>query len=497
MIKELIARFKDFIILNSGDKIYPEEIEEVYTKVAPVKEMCVFTVSGMEGVRESKVLWAIIQPDLDSFRKFDEVNLRFVIKERFDNASQLLPAYKRIKGFTITLDDLPHNLFGKLERYAVKRIYEPRVISGIEGALPVLGELSAEDSLLIESEAGLKIFSCLKAQSGIKKPIILGDSLELDLGIDSLGRIELALRLELAFGVDIKDEVISRAFSVKDLFLGINGVLRGTKEISSEDRGISLGASFWKENLSVLPKKENLERLELGTGFFAWLFRFILTATDYLICKIFFSIKAEGAKNVPKEGAYIIYANHTSFLDGLAIGACLPRRPGFQLFYFVFGPYFFRQFEKSHLLWNMVKMGRFIPFDFSTHFLEALRSCYFVLKHGKGLCYFPEGMRSSTGEIGDFKKGFGILAKESGAKLVPVAIEGAHEAWSSTVKYPKCYPIRVRFGKPLLPEDLEKEGLAMGAPNCYEAICLAGRRALVELKAGIALPAGRQAKGKD
>ena len=72
-----------------------------------------------------KVLWAVIQPDLDKFREFSEVNLRSVLKERFDNASQLLPIYKRLKGFTVTLDDLPHNLFGKLERYAVKAIYEP------------------------------------------------------------------------------------------------------------------------------------------------------------------------------------------------------------------------------------------------------------------------------------------------------------------------------------------------------------------------------------
>jgi 1-acyl-sn-glycerol-3-phosphate acyltransferase len=91
-------------------------------------------------------------------------------------------------------------------------------------------------------------------------------------------------------------------------------------------------------------------------------------------------------------------------------------------------------------------------------------------------------MRSTTGEIGKFKKGFGILAKETGAKLVPVVIEGAHEAWPCTAKYPKCHQIKVRFGKPLLTEDLEKEGLAMGAENSYEAICVAARRALIKLK---------------
>lgn len=482
MKETLTARFKDFIMLISGERIHPKEIEAVYAKSAPVKEMCVFTVSGMEHVRKSKVLWAVVQPDLDNFRKFGEVNLRSVLKERFDNVSQLLPCHKRLEGFTITLEDLPHNLFGKVERYAVKKIYEPRVVAGKEGALPVSKELSGEDFLLIESGIGIKVLKCLKELSGIRRLIILEDSLELDIGIDSLGRIELTSCLELAFSVEIKNEAISRAFSVKDLILGITDALKGAKDIPLKNQKVSLGPDYWKENLRVPPKKENLEMIELSTGFFAWLFRFILTAIDCLIFKLFFSIKEEGAKNVPEEGAYILYGNHASFLDGPAIAACLPRRPVFQLFYFVFGPYFFRPFEKSSILWNLVKMGRFIPFDFSTHFLEALRSCYLVLQHGKGLCFFPEGLRSSTGKIGKFKKGFGVLAKETGAKLVPVAIEGAHEAWASTANYPKCHPIRVRFGKPLRPEDLEKEGFAMGAQNAYDAICVAARKALVELK---------------
>ncbi len=482
MIEALNARFKDFIILKSGEKIYPEEIEEFYTKAAPIKEMCVFTVSGMGGVKKSKVLWAVIQPDLEQFREFAEVNLRLVLKEKFDNASPSLPAYKRIKGFTITLEDLPHIRFGKLKRYVIKKMYEHRVIEGIKGSLPVSGELSENDLLLIKSWTGMKILECLNELCGIKRPIILEDSLELDLGIDSLGRIELASCLELAFSADIKAEAISRAFSVKDLILGVTDALGEAKGISLDDQKLSLGPDYWKKNLQVLPKEEHLGAIELGNGFFAWLFRFTVTAIFCLIMRLFFSIKVEGQENVPKEGACIFYPNHTSFLDGPAIAASLPRRRRFQIFYFIFIPYFFRPFIKSRLLRNVVKMERFIPFDFSTHFLESLRSCYYVLDHGKNLCFFPEGIRSSTGVVGKFKKGFGILAKETGAQLVPVAIEGAHEAWSSTEQYPKCHPIRVKFGKPLLPKDLEKEGLAMGAQDCYEAICIAARKTLVELK---------------
>ena len=482
MIEAFNDRFRNFIVLDSGERIYPQEIEEAYARVAPIKAMCVFIVSGMEGVRGAKALWAVIQPDLDDFRKFDEVNLRGVIEERFDNASEMLPLHKRLKGFTITLADLPRTMLGTLKRYAIKKIYEPRVIAGMEGALPSSNELSPESLFLIKSKVGIKILECLKEHSTITRPIVLDDSLELDLGIDSLGRIELATRLEAAFGVEIKNEAISKAFSVKGLISRITNALVGAQSIPLEDQGISLGPDYWKEHLNVPPKKENLEILELGTGFFAWLFRFSLTAVNFLVFRLFFNVKAEGAENVPKEGAYILYPNHTSFLDGPAIAACLPRRPVFQLFYFVFGPYFFRPFTESRVLRNFIKMARVIPFDFSTRFLEALRSCYFVLERGKGLCFFPEGLRAATGKVGKFKKGFGVLAKVTGAKLVPVAIEGAHEAWASTAKYPKRYPIRVRFGKPLLCEDLEKEGMTIGAQNCYDAICIAARKALIELK---------------
>ena len=473
---------KDFIALNSGARIDPEGIEAVYSKNAPVKKMCVFTVSGMHGVKGSRILWAVIQPDLAAFREFGEVNLRGVLQERFDNVSALLPHYKRLKGFTVALEDLPCTFLGRLQRSRIKKIYEPRVIAGIEGALPVPGTLSAEDRLLTESSAAKKILGCLREQSGIRRRIILEDSLELDLGVDSLGRIELASCIELAFSADIKAEAISEAFSVKDLILGVRGALAEVQPALEENQGAALGPDYWKEHLKVLPRQENLELLELGTGYFAWLFRFVLTAIDCAIFWIFFRIKEEGAANVPETGAYILYGNHTSFLDGPAIAACLPRRPVFQIFYFVFGPYFFRPFLNNRILRNLVKMGRFIPFDFSTHFLEALCSSYHVLQQGKGLCFFPEGLRTTDGEIGEFKKGFGVLARETGARLVPVAIEGAHEAWPSTATYPRCHPIRVRFGTPLRVEDLEKEGLAMGAEDPYDAICVAARKALAGLK---------------
>ena len=157
MNKTILDKFKDFIILKTGEKIYPKEIEKFYMQIAPITEMCVFTVSGMNGAKRSKVLWAVIRPDLENFRKFASVNLHLAIKERFDNDEQALPTHKRLKGFTITLSELPQTPFGTLDRHAVKEVYEPRVRTGIEGALPASKELTAADQLLIGSKNGIKI----------------------------------------------------------------------------------------------------------------------------------------------------------------------------------------------------------------------------------------------------------------------------------------------------------------------------------------------------
>ena len=101
-----------------------------------------------------------------------------------------------------------------------------------------------------------------------------------------------------------------------------------------------------------------------------------------------------------------------------------------------------------------------------------MRSCYYVLKNGKGLCLFPEGLRTLSGKVGEFKPGFGILAKEGGGPLVPIFLEGAFEAWPRTSKFPKRHPITVKFGKPL----------ETSAKDSYSAICLSARQSLINLK---------------
>jgi 1-acyl-sn-glycerol-3-phosphate acyltransferase len=84
-------------------------------------------------------------------------------------------------------------------------------------------------------------------------------------------------------------------------------------------------------------------------------------------------------------------------------------------------------------------------------------------KDNLSLVLFPEGTRSETGDVGEFKRGSFTLAIEAGVPVVPVAIQGTgeiHRKGSSRV-----YPgeVTVIVGTPLSTEaiqNLSKEELS-------------------------------------
>jgi len=475
----LTGRVKEVIVLSSGMNVYPAEVEEAYSRQMPVKEMCVFEVPSKKGAEGAPELWAVVVPDLELFRKHGELNLRFVIKTGIDTVSRTLPPHMRLMGFSITLEGLPRTLLGKIKRFAVKETYAAKAAE--EAYTPETKELSEEDLKMMEKDISRKITGYLEKQTGIKRAVVPADLLELDLGIDSLARIELASGLEKLVGMEIKDEIIGKAFTVRDLIAGIEPFLpAGGKALPVYEEGalFATGApGQWKKTLQVLPRQENLEKIDLNPGRGAYLVGFLFTCLFKTFFNLFYGLKIRGTENLPDKGPYILYVNHTSYLDPFLVVAAFPRFPRLDLFFMGF-----RVYVDVAVVRGLIKVGRIIPLDFSTHFLEALRSCYYVLKNGRGVCLFPEGLRSPDGRIAEFKKGFGILAKETKAKLVPVLIEGAYQAWPRTSRFPGRYPVKVTIGKALDPEELEKEGLEAGAEDSYAAICTSARKALLDLQ---------------
>ena len=96
------------------------------------------------------------------------------------------------------------------------------------------------------------------------------------------------------------------------------------------------------------------------------------------------------------------------------------------------------------------------------------------LVEGGCLLLFPEGTRTRDGTIGAFKGGVMLLVERSRASVVPVAVDGAFEAWPVTRRVPRWpWRIRVRVGHPIDADEL----LALGTDEGLERI----RQAVIEL----------------
>ncbi len=472
------GRSKELIVLSSGLNIDPKEIEQAYMKSVPITEICVFDMPTPQSGQTDVVLWAVVRPDLDFFKKHGEVNLKHVIKERFDNVSKQLPAHQRLMGFFITLDELPKTALGKLKRFEVKKVYGPQALQDRE-ALPRQREskLSDLDKEMAGSVVGQQIVRYLTKKCSMDRDILVADSLELDLGIDSLGRIELLSALEALFGQQINDEVVGRSFTVRDLIVETETFLTQSHcSIDTNKQNVEIDDHYWTTLFKTPPSQKNIDQIDLKPGLFARLTGLLFLFPFFVFFKMLYRLQVEGAENLAQSKRHIFYANHVSYFDGLAAGVSFPNFPRLDMFFIGFRPYF-----NVVIIRDLIKIGRIIPVDFSAHLTEALRSCYYILSHDKNLFIFPEGVRSLDGEIGDFKKGFGILAKESKAKLVPVFLQGFYEAWPRTARFPKRHPLKVIFGKAQDVDELVRRGERAGIADPYEAICFSAKEVLKDL----------------
>ncbi|MEA1950058.1 MAG: lysophospholipid acyltransferase family protein [Planctomycetota bacterium] len=170
--------------------------------------------------------------------------------------------------------------------------------------------------------------------------------------------------------------------------------------------------------------------------------------TLQLLWVLIYGIRFSGTHNIPSEGGVLMVSNHQSHLDPPLVGCCCSRslNPMAKKDLFDFAPF----------AWYIASLGAF-PVDLEGSPLGGIREAMRRLKNGKVVLMFPEGSRCFDGKIGEFMNGFTMIAVRTKAAILPVAIEGAFDAWPRTQKFPCIGPrLHVMFGEPILPEDLPK-----------------------------------------
>jgi long-chain acyl-CoA synthetase len=465
----LVGRKKDVIVLSSGKNIYPEELEEYYSSSPYIKEICILSKTEEKFGRIQDYLYAIIVPDLEYFHLKNEKNIRAKIRWELENLAKNLPNYKHIMGFTITKEELPRTRLKKIKRYLVSQIYFKEEVLPRELPETIFSE---EDRKTIDTHIAQKIISYLSKE--LKKPIYLDSHLEIDLGIDSLSRVELGLGLEALLSISIPDNFMDNISTVKEAIMNIQNIInKTTPEIYEAKKE----PKTWSQILKAPPPDIILKKIRIESRLLDKIIGFIFKSIFLFIFKIFWFLRIKGRGSIPSSGPYILCPNHASYLDGFFIFCSLPMRSAINTFFIGYAAIF----EHPFVSWA-IKTARLIPLDPNTHLTEAMQATAYILRHKKIICIFPEGGRSISEEIEEFKKGIGILAKELNIPVIPIYIKGSHYSWPRGKKFPCAYPVKIIFGQPFDFKILTNQGLRQGAKDEYEAIALGLREEVIRLK---------------
>ena len=406
-------------------------------------------------------LTALVVPNFDHLRAQRIANAEDMIRWEMENLTRELPAYKRPTRLRVVKEPFPRTRLGKIQRHLVRAwvlAETPAQAVAAEGPPP-----SPADQALWESPVTRKILAALPALSRKKRGILLDDNLELDLGLDSLARIELLVTLEELFGIDLPADSGSALFMVRDVVRTVEERL-GARDATIAPEPTTRRPS-WSEILAGEPPEA--VQAEIAAGKTRW--ATVVSFLSYWLLRILFRLccrfRVRGLERVPDGGPYLITPNHFSYIDAFAVGTALPFRLVRHLHFLGF-----QQFFQQPVTAMFGRAFRVIQVDAEAYLFQALRAAAHVLRQGEILCIFPEGARSVDGEIKPFKKGAAILATEMRLPLLPVRIAGSFEVWPRHRSFPRPHPLTVTFGQPVTVEELLAEAPVPPEADLYTII---------------------------
>jgi 1-acyl-sn-glycerol-3-phosphate acyltransferase len=159
-------------------------------------------------------------------------------------------------------------------------------------------------------------------------------------------------------------------------------------------------------------------------------------------------LRVDGIEHLPRTGAFLLAANHSSHADTAVVYATMPPTLRRRVVAAAARDYFFNNGVRqvvSRVLFNTIPITRE-----GVSSEDPLRHAVRALREGYGLLMFPEGTRSPNGEIGPFRSGIGrLIAQFPGLPVIPVAIIGTDRVLPKKATLPLPHPVQVRFGAPI------------------------------------------------
>ncbi|HEV2826896.1 MAG TPA: AMP-binding protein, partial [Pyrinomonadaceae bacterium] len=429
----LVGRSKEIIVDTNGKNVYPDELEEVYSNSPHIKELSI--VGLPDGIGEKVACLVVADDEYDI--TLSRTELRRRVEEHFREVSASLPYYKRVKVLQFTDDELPRTATRK-----VKRAEVVAMLRALEDNNKT--DAASQSQTTADSESRWLIGIVSSVTNRPQSEISLNSRLA-DLGFDSLMFVELASAIENTGGSITAPERLNEAQDLRELAGVVSrrpGAATGreTSAARSERRGID-------DDEIHVPSVVSRAGTKAGD------------VLQRLFYDRFLDTHYEGRSNIPAHTNFIVAANHSSHLD-MGLTKMALGEAGKDMVVLAAADYFFDTKYKRAVMENFTNL---VPMERTGSLRQSLRHASSFLDRGYNALIFPEGTRSVTGEMAEFKPIIGYLSLHTGVGILPVYLQGTYDAMPKGSNIIKNRKVGARIGRYL--EISELEELTKGLPR--------------------------------
>ena len=410
------GRKKEVIVTPGGTNVYPEDLEAALRRQPEVKD-CV--VVGIERGGNAEPCAVLI---LRSAEKSKDARLEAVVQR----ANQSLAEYQRMRMWIEwPQEDFPRTNTQKPRRNVIREVAQAQMLQ------------DRTERGRTEKGANRPLADLIARVTGRSVGALRADaSLDSDLGMSSLDRVELLSTLEDRYQVDLSETRFSAVQTVGDL----ERMLRGDAVA-----GAVYHYPSWTLRWPV-----------------TWL-RFL---AHYLLLRPAIVLMAwpriEGREHLRGvNGPLLVVSNHVSDVDLGFILTALPARFRHRLATATRGEdlealrspapgrgFFARIYDR--MLWILgVSLLNLFPLPREAGFRRSFAYAGEAVDRGYSVLVFPEGRHTADGKMNPFRAGIGLLAENLGVPVLPMRIDGLFEVKQTGRKFTAPWRIRVRIGEPM------------------------------------------------
>jgi len=442
----LVGRRKELIVTSSGKNVYPDELEALYVDHALIEELCIVGIPDPQGdERVAALIVPVDDPPTD---------YQAQIKTHFTKIGTGLGDHQRIRTMRFWRGELP--------RTATRKVKRAEVREELIRLLKISKSSRREDMSVPSGREPAWVYGAIAGLTGLESVDITAETdLIQDIGLSSLQLVELRILLEERGQIQLDGEALASCETVGDLIALIHGkapVVLPT--VQEEDDGLSV-----PEFVST------------------WGRRLIGNAQSALYDRVF-KVTVKGREHIPRNEQVLVISNHSSHLDmGLvkyALGDYAPNLAALAASDYFFDTQYKRDFVEP--------FTNLIPVERTGTLERSLRHAESALDNGQIVLVFPEGTRSSSGELQEFKHGVGYLQQKSKLSVLPLFLRGTYRAMPKGSAVPTRRNLTAVIGPLITAEFLGSKIDGKNRAEAYGTVANHLHQAVVALRDGSVYP---------